>query len=210
MRIRLFMGLAILCLFGGNVDLRAQNNGDVYRWDIVTINSVGSDVIGGSGTQTVITANGTALTAAADASTMTITGSGSFVVDQSPRLEGLRIGPSAAGGGTWVLRDSPAGTFAGGIIGGGTYKVTGFVAFTLAPGTLSGTVVDNVGRGADIRAGLAVLRVQYSDGALGLITVSCRLAGTPESVLQGVRLSKGFVDFSGQTSTVFHFAGGVR
>ena len=44
-------------------------------------------------------------------------------------------------------------------------------------------------------AGLAVLRIQYSDGERGILVVSCHLAGTPDSVFEGITASKGFVDY---------------
>ena len=202
----LFRTLAVLLsLCACSPAVRAQDNGEIYRWDIVKIKPVASNVVGGVGSDSVaITADGTAIASAADGSTMALTGSGTFAVDQPPRLEGPRIGTGASGGGTWVLRDSPTGAFAGAIIGSGAYTVTEFIAFNLASGAFIGNVTDSIGTSSDIRAGLAILRVKYSDGSRGILTVSCRLVGTPQSVLQGIRVTKGFVQYSGEASTLFH------
>jgi hypothetical protein len=42
---------------------------------------------------------------------------------------------------------------------------------------------------------LAILRVAYSDGSRGVLTVSCHIVGTPDSVFEGVTTTKGFVDY---------------
>jgi len=44
-------------------------------------------------------------------------------------------------------------------------------------------------------AGLAVLRVEYSDGSAGTMTISCRISGAQPGRFEGVTASKGFVDF---------------
>jgi hypothetical protein len=63
-------------------------------------------------------------------------------------------------------------------------------------------VSDLIGNSADARAGLAVLRIKYSDGSLGVLVISCHLfpgpsgiPGSPPSVFEGITVSKGFVDF---------------
>ena len=72
--------------------------------------------------------------------------------------------------------------------------MTGLVSFTVAPGTFPLTH-DNIGNPADVRAGLLVVRVAYSDGSEGTLVVSCHLTGTPDAVFEGVTASKGFVDY---------------
>lgn len=178
----LFAQLTLLTC--GFTSARAQENGEAYRWDITSI-----DFAAGT-----LNAGGTASATAADGSKITITGSGTFKVDQPPRLEGPRIGSGTSGGGTWVVRDSPSGPFVGGILKSGTYEVTGFVDFKLAPGTLA-PLTDRIGTAADGRAGLAILRIRYSDGSSGLLAVHCKLNGSPTSIPTGVSVSKGFVDF---------------
>jgi hypothetical protein len=78
--------------------------------------------------------------------------------------------------------------------GSGSYTVTGFVSFTLAPGTPP-LPHDNIGNGADVRAGLLVVRIAYSDGSEGTLVVGCHLVGTPDALFEGVTASKGFVDY---------------
>jgi hypothetical protein len=70
--------------------------------------------------------------------------------------------------------------------------VTGLVRFDLAPGRIPNP--PNPGAAA-IRAGLAFLRIAYSDGSRGILVVSCHLPGTPQSVFEGVTASKGFTDY---------------
>jgi hypothetical protein len=85
------------------------------------------------------------------------------------------------------------------VTGGGTWTTTGFVSFEVAPGTLpSPPFTDGVtGVAADARAGLAVLRIAYSDGDQGVLIVSCDQPGTPPNlpIVEGITASKGFVDY---------------
>jgi len=118
----------------------------------------------------------TASALADDGSMITLTGSGTFHADDPEEV---------TGGGTWTV-------FPG---GNGTYKVTGLVRFNLAPGSVSNP---------NIHAGLAFLRIAYSDGSRGILAVSCMLPGTPANVAEGITASKGFVDyFNLQTAVAF-------
>jgi len=150
------------------------------RWDIVSINfAVGT-----------VSAGGMASALADEGSKITLTGAGTFVAPTGG-------GPSSAatGGGTWE-------TFAPGdaSTGRGTYRVTGLVRWEEAPGTLPG-LTDLIGGGTP-SAGLAVLRVAYSDGAEGILVVSCHLAGTPDTVFEGVTASKEFVTYWNRVAPV--------
>ncbi len=78
--------------------------------------------------------------------------------------------------------------------GSGTYDVSGFVSFTLAPGTPP-VPNDTIGNSKDTRGGLLVAKIHYSDGSAGTLIVSCHLVGTPDSVFEGVTATKGFVDY---------------
>ena len=115
---------------------------------------------------------------------ITLTGSGTFRDNPgSPQ--------AVTGGGTWTITGFGAGS--------GTYTVTGFVSFEVAPGTLpSPPFTDGItGVAADARAGLAVLRITYSDGDEGVLIVSCDLPGTPPNlpIVEGITVTKGFVDY---------------
>ncbi len=101
----------------------------------------------------------------------------------------------------WETRD-----VANNVTGSGTYSVTGLVRWEEAPGVQTSTVVDTIGDGTltDNRAGLAVLRIAYSDGSHGVLAVSCHLNGNPPpqgpdaapaSVFEGITASKDFVDY---------------
>lgn len=109
----------------------------------------------------------TGLANAADDSQIALTGNGTFQVKPG--------NPHVTGGGTWATATDS-----------GTYAVTDLVSFELAPGTAPDPTT---------RAGLAVLRIEYSDGQEGILIVSCHLNGTPASVPEGISASKGFVNY---------------
>ena len=113
----------------------------------------------------VIASSASAL--AADGSMITLTGSGTFQPDDPEEV---------TGGGTWIVSTGASGT----------YHVTELVRFNLAPGSVSNP---------SIHAGLAFLRIAYSDGSRGVLAVSCHLPGTPDAVAEGSTASKGFVDY---------------
>src|SRR5713226_6701021 len=130
---------------------------DQFRWDLISVNFA-------TGT---VSAGGHDSAKANDGSRITLTGSGTFRSNSGNPQD-------VTGGGTWST-SGPAGT------GSGTYTVTGFVDFDVAPGVFPLTT-DNIGAKEDIRAGLVVLQIAYSDGSDGILVVSCHLLGTPDSV----------------------------
>jgi len=106
-------------------------------------------------------------------SKITLTGTGTFQPNDPEEV---------TGGGTWQ-------TFAPGATtptGSGTFQVTALVKFDLAPGSVADP---------SIHAGLAFLRIKYSDGSRGILVLSCQLPGTPPSVFEGATASKGFTDY---------------
>jgi len=109
----------------------------------------------------------TASALAADGSMITLTGSGTFQPNDSEEV---------TGGGTWTVSTG----------GSGTFHARELVRFNLAPGSVSDP---------SIHAGLAFLRITYSDGSRGILAVSCMLPGTPANVAEGITASKGFVDY---------------
>lgn len=165
--------VALLTLAGSaSVTLGQAAN---MRWDIITVNFA-------TGT---LSAGGIASARANDNSKITMTGSGTFV---APAAGGGSSG-GVTGGGKWTTF-SPAGM----TTGSGTYAVTGLVRWELAPGTPP-LPNDNIGNLADNRAGMVVLRIAYSDGSRGVLTVSCHLVGTPDSVFEGITATKGFAAY---------------
>jgi hypothetical protein len=164
---------AVLMVLGSASSAFAQ--AQHVRWDIVSINFAAGTVNEG----------GMASAKANDNSKITMTGSGTFV---APGGGGGTSG-AATGGGTYEIF-LPGGTTP---TSSGTYQVTGLVRWQPAPGTPP-PLTDNIDDGTP-SAGLAVLRVAYSDGAQGILVVSCHLVGTPDSVFEGITASKGFVDY---------------
>ena len=172
-RTRWVLGIAfaLVALSVGAGVTRASDESTV-RWDIISVDfSTGT-----------ASAGGIASARANDNSKITVTGSGTFQVEDG-KLE------EATGGGSWTtFNASNVGT------GSGTYRVTGAVRWEPAPGTPP-LPNDNIGNRADTSAGLAVLRIRYSDGSAGILVVSCHLLGTPDSVFEGITASKGFADY---------------
>jgi hypothetical protein len=130
----------------------------------------------------VLQPGGEAFADAVDGSRIRLTGSGTFETD----------GHDVTGGGTWK-------TFAasGTLTGGGDYRVVNLVSWHVSPGTLPcPPITDDIAPCADARAGLAVLQIQYADGSLGKLVVSCHLpVGSPVSTYEGITVSRGFVDY---------------
>src|SRR5712664_1151679 len=132
---------------------------------------------------------GSASARAADGLKIIVTGNGTFVAPAG----GGGTSSAATGGGNWETRNASA------VTGSGTYTVTGLVRWERALASnpnIPGST-----------AGLAVLRVEYSDGSAGTMTISCRISGVQPGRIEGVTASKGFVDFWNPTlpgRNVFH------
>ena len=152
----------------------------------------------------VISAGGSDSAKAADGSEITLTGSGTWLSIPSDAA------PQAVdGGGTWQTFDK-----SGASTGSGTYAVTGLVSFENAGPNGVPTLIDNIGSYLDARGGLLVLRVIYSDGERGLLTVSCHgPAHVPDTVFEGTTATKGIVGYADRgkpangvdgNRTVFH------
>ena len=155
------------------------------RWDIVHLTSF---------SPTIFEAGGFASAHANDNSTITLTGSGTFVAPAG----GNGSSSGVTGGGTWETFDASHVS-----TGSGMYQVTGLVRWEEAPGSIPAGVTDLIGPAADAHSGLAVLRIDYSDGEHGVLTVSCHLpAGTPDSVFEGIVASKSFVDYWNRVAPV--------
>ncbi len=141
------------------------------RWDLVSIDF----------TKGTVSAGGHDSAMAQDGSSITLTGSGTFVPGDPDDV---------TGGGTWT-----------GSAGSGSYWVRRLVSWNRAPGTFP-PLSDNIGNKADAHAGLAMLRIRYSNGMRGVLVVSCHLIGTPATVFEGIRVSMGFVDYWNGTAPV--------
>ena len=85
------------------------------------------------------------------------------------------------------------------MIENGEYKVTALVSYQQSPGSgpvAAGTVVPLLPNAVELRAGLAVLRVIFSDSKLGTLTVSCNRSSQTPEMFEGIVVSKGFVMFA--------------
>jgi hypothetical protein len=165
------------------ISSKVKADGVTVRWDIIHIAFPN------------VTAGGSASATSADSYKITLTGSGTFRLGDEGEV---------TGGGTWTTYSGPA------ITGSGTYVVTGLIKFDLAPGSLVGTpIIDHIGNIENTHAGLAFLRIRYSDGSRGVLSVSCNLPGAPPSIAEQITASKGFVHYSNHPpgvggSTLFH------
>jgi hypothetical protein len=182
----MMVGVGAVVLSLSSKVVRGDEDGSTIRWDIQHYPNL------------VLQPGGEAFADAVDGSKIRLTGSGTFHTD----------GGHVTGGGTWE-------TFSATNVrtGGGTYRVVNLVTWHVAPGTLPcPPITDDIAPCADARAGLAVLRIQYSDGGLGKLVVSCHLpVGSPASVYEGITVSRGFVDYADpvdpdltMNGTIFH------
>jgi hypothetical protein len=168
-RFVILLTLALVLLFASG-NMTAAGAPRTIRWDTISLtfpNGVGT-----------INAGGSDFALAADLTTIQISGSGTF-----------RGGDSPTGGGTWAT-SGLSGTASG------TFKVTGLVKFTGAPGSLPPGFVDNIGDRKNTRSGLVILTVKYSDGSGGTLLVSCHQpVNSPGGIFEGITATKGFVAF---------------
>jgi hypothetical protein len=178
----LALGLGLAC-WASLADEDSQGT-TAIRWDLIHVFANGP-------TDSNITAGGSDSAKAADGSEITLTGSGTFqsVSDEEDQGESQGV----TGGGTWETFDN-----GGASTGSGTYKVTGLVSFSNAGpnGVPPPTFIDTIGSYLDARGGLAVLRIAYSDGEKGVLTVSCHgPVNVPNTVFEGITTTKGIVGY---------------
>ncbi len=179
----------VLLIFGSALFVSSASAGGshketVFRWDIVSIDFT-NGTIGPGGIASAI---------AIDGSMITLSGHGTFVPEDGFGNNDV------TGGGTWQTFDK-----SGNSTGSGTYKVTGFVSWTVAPGVFP-PLKDLIGDPAKAHSGLVSLAIQFSDGSTGVLTVSCHLPGPPDivpsSVFEGIRVSKDYADYWNGTAPV--------
>ncbi len=146
------------------------------RWDIISL-------VGGA-PPGPINPGGVASAKAPDDTMITLTGSGTFVAPG-----GNNGGSNAVtGGGTWRTFDA-----AGASTASGTYEVKELVRFEFASFQSPTPVfVDNVGDVNERANGTAVLRIEYSDGSQGVLTVGCHGPAAPPGIFEGIATTKGF------------------
>jgi len=150
------------------------------RWDLVHLSN---------DTPPILSAGGEDSAKAADGSQITLTGSGTWL-----SVPGRGEPHAVTGGGAWETFDS-----GGSSNGSGDYEVTSLVAWDQVPGaTPAAGADDQIGDPLDSRAGLVILRIRFSDGEDGVLTVSCHGGGpapAPNTVFEGITVTKGFVGY---------------
>src|SRR5437588_5003257 len=137
------------------------------RWDIVSTTGI---------PPAALNPGGHASAMAPDGDTITLTGSGHFVAPASGGGTG-----AADGGGTWSATSG----------GSGTYKVTALVSWQRANDQANVGFVDNIGEGTRTN-GTAVLKIAFSDGSSGILTVGCHGPGAPPGIFEGIATTKGY------------------
>ena len=151
-----------------------------YQWDIINLDFATLTITQGGHASAFATGSG----GSTHTGKITVTGHGTFRSNSGNPQD-------VTGGGMWQTFDG-----SGTPTGSGNYQVTGFVDFDVAPGSLPANFTDNSGIKADVRSGLAVLKIAYDDGSDGVLVVSCDLpVGSPNTLFEGVTASKGFVDY---------------
>jgi hypothetical protein len=140
------------------------------RWDIISL-------VGG-GPPGPLNPGGIASAMAPDGDMITLTGTGTFVAPG-----GSNGGNDAVtGGGTW--RTDTAS---------GTYEVKELVSFVIANHQSSTPAfIDNIGLLTQRTNGTAVLRIAFSDGQSGVLTVGCHGPGAPPGIIEGITTTKGY------------------
>jgi hypothetical protein len=150
----------------------APGGADHVRWDIIHL--------AGGAPPGPITAGGHAsATAPNGGDTITLTGSGTFVAPASGGGSG-----GATGGGHWTTST-----------GSGTYEVTSLVSWVSAgPQAPPPAFIDNIDDGTATN-GTAVLKIAFSDGSTGVLTVGCHGPGAPPGIFEGIATTKGYTTY---------------
>jgi len=166
--------LVLLTTFAGAASGKAQH----VSWDIVSV----SPIPIAPPPNVTFNPGGVASASTPEGATITLTGSGTFVAPA-----GKNGGSNAVtGGGTWTVDGGPVRT----------YVVKELVSWqfgspqSLLIGGLP--VTDNTGDTTKRANGTAVLRIKFSDGESGVLTVGCHGPGAPAGIFEGIATTKGF------------------
>jgi hypothetical protein len=168
--VALVVGVLTTASFASTLRHHARaRTGLTIRWDLISLNFKAN----------AVNAGGAASAVAPDKTMITFTGSGTFG----------GTAKKVTGGGNWTTYDA-----SGAQSGTGTYKVLSLVSFILAnPQTIPNPITtDNITDGNKRSNGTAVLRIAYSDGSQGVLTVGCHGPGAPPGIIEGIAATKGF------------------
>ena len=170
-----WVGLPILALAAALPLSAAAGGAQHVSWDIISVSPIPLVP------PLTFNPGGVASAQTPEGASITLTGSGTFVAPN-----GSNGGSGAVtGGGSWT-------TTAG---GSGTYEVKELIDWEFAnlqalPGGLP--VTDNTGDSTQRANGTAVLRIEFSDGDSGVLTVGCHGPGAPAGIFEGIATTKGF------------------
>jgi hypothetical protein len=157
------------------------------RWDIVSV----SPIPIAPPPPVTFNPGGVATAQTPEGVTITLTGSGTFVAPEGNNGSSHAV----TGGGTWSISG-------GG--GSGTYTVTELVSWEFATPQLlligGFPVTDNTGDTTERANGVAVLKIEFSDGQSGVLTVSCHGPGAPAGIFEGIATTKGHTTFYNVTA----------
>lgn len=178
-RTRRLLGLGAVLTLGAVVVVfttfasAASGSADHVRWDI-------THLAGGAPPGPVTAGGSDSATAANGGGTITLTGTGTFVAPASGGGSN-----AVTGGGTWTTSAPYAGS--------GTYEVVELVDWELANFQAPPPViVDGIGDANNKPAnGNAVLRIEFSDGSHGVLTVGCHGPAAPAGIFEGIAVTKG-------------------
>jgi hypothetical protein len=169
------LGIATALVLSGVATIAGAADRITVHWTFITPNFTPPITLNPGGSAQAI---------ASDGSTITIAGSGTFVAPDGERESSRAV----TGGGSWKIV-STSGTTAG------TFVVTEVVQWGQSTAFAGFGLVDNVGNINQAFGGLAVLRVAYSDGSEGVLTISCNAPADPPAIFEGMIASKGLVQY---------------
>jgi hypothetical protein len=159
---------ALLMLLTTFASAASSGGAQHVRWDIISTTGIPPAELNPGGHASATAPNG--------GDTITLTGSGHFV---APASGG---GSSAVdGGGSWSTSSG----------GNGTYEVTALVSWERATNQTDVGFVDKIGEGTRTN-GAAVLKIAFSDGSSGVLTVGCHGPGAPSGIFEGIATTKGY------------------
>jgi hypothetical protein len=172
------LGVVVLA-FAAVLPLSAAAGGAHHvRWDIVSV----SPIPIAPPPPVTFNPGGVASAQTPEGESITLTGSGTFIAPAG----GNGGSNAVTGGGTWTTSTG----------GSGTYEVKELVAWEFATpqSLLIGglPVTDNTGDTTERANGVAVLRIEFSDGQSGVLTVGCHGPGAPAGIFEGIATTKGY------------------
>jgi hypothetical protein len=168
--------VVVLTTFASAAPAKAQH----VSWDIVSVSPLPVPT-----PPVTFNPGGVATAQTPEGATITLTGSGTFVAPAG----GNGGSNAVTGGGTWSISGGASGT----------YEVKELVAWEFDTTQLLNIAgvraIDNTGDTTERANGTAVLRIEFSDGQSGVLTVGCHGPGAPPGIFEGIATTKGFTTY---------------